>query len=126
MLPDLEQAVLRARDGALHEQEVALDIDRVNREPDLGDAARAHVSGHANTLEDARRRRRRADRAGLADVVRAVRLRTALEVVALDRALEALADRDAGNLDLVAGIEDLDGDVLTLDRLGEVAAELDE
>src|SRR5207248_1570458 len=49
--------------------------------------------------------RRGADRAGLADVVRAVALRAALEVVALDRAGEALALRDAGDLDLVARAE---------------------
>ena len=61
--------------------------------PDLRDALAAHAAGHLHALEDARRRRRRADRARLADVVRAVRLRAAAEVVALDRAGEALADR---------------------------------
>ena len=40
------------------------------------------------------------------------RLRAAAEVVALDRALEALALGDAGDLDLVAGLERLDGDGL--------------
>ena len=55
-------------------------------------ALAAHPAGHLHALEDARRRRRRADRARLADVVRAVRHRAAREVVALDRALEALAD----------------------------------
>ena len=38
------------------------------------------------------------------------------EVVALDRALEALADPDPGDLDLVAGLEHLDRDRLALDR----------
>ena len=79
--------------GALDEQQVALDVDLVDGEPELGDALAAHAAGHLHALEDARRRRRRADRAGLADVVRAVADGAALEVVALDRALEALADR---------------------------------
>src|SRR5262249_36202239 len=48
---------------------------------------------------------RRADRSRRADVVRAVRRRAALEVVALDRALEALALGSAGDLDLVADRE---------------------
>ena len=47
------------------------------------------------------------------------------EAVPLDRALEALADRDAGDLDLVAGLERLDGDRLA-DREPALAAELDE
>jgi hypothetical protein len=38
--------------------------------------------------------------------------RTAAEVVALDPALEALADRDPGDLDLLARLEGLDGDVV--------------
>ena len=46
--------------------------------------------------------------------------------MALDRALEALADPDAGDLDLVAGLEDLDGDRLALDGAVDAAAELDE
>src|SRR5436305_1675091 len=95
-------------------------------EADLRDATRAHVAGHLDPLEDAGRRGRRSDRARLADVVRAVRRRAAMEPVALDRALEPLADRGPGDLDLVARLEDLDRDVLTLDRVGEMAAELDE
>ena len=46
--------------------------------------------------------------------------------MALDRALEALADPDAGDLDLVARLEDLDRDRLALDRAVDAAAELDE
>ena len=52
--------------------------------------------------------------------------RAAREVVALDRALEALADPDPGDLDLVAGLEDLDGDGLALDGTVDAAAKLDE
>src|SRR4051794_9086447 len=125
LLPDLDDAVLRARDGALDEQQVVLDVDVVDVQPHLGDALAAHAAGHLDALEDARRVRRRADRAGLPDVVRAVRLRAAVELVPLDRAGEALADPDAGDLDRVAGLEDLDGDRLALDRVHE-SAELDE
>src|SRR5262249_43045686 len=71
------------------------------------------------------RRRGRADRARLADVVRAVRDRPAREVMALDRALEALADPDPAHLDLVARREGLDRDRLADDGLAR-AAELDE
>src|SRR5262245_35909168 len=92
VLPDLEQTALRAGHGALHEEQVALGVDRVDRQSDLRAALRAHVAGHPHSLEDARRRRRCADRPGLADVVRAVRDGTPAEVVALDRALEPLAD----------------------------------
>src|SRR5690606_35593970 len=53
-----------------------------------------------------------ADRARGADVVGAVADRPAAEVVALDPALEALADRDPRDLDLLAGLEGGDGDVV--------------
>ena len=82
-------------DGALDEQQVLLRVDLVDEQADLGDALAAQAAGHLHALEDARRRRRRADRARLADVVRAVRLRAAVELVPLDRAGEALADPDA-------------------------------
>jgi hypothetical protein len=45
--------------------------------------------------------------------------------VALDRPREALADRDARDLDRVSGLEDLDRDRLADDGLAR-AAELDE
>ena len=46
--------------------------------------------------------------------------RAAAEVVALDRALEALADADPRDLHLVARLEDLDRDALALDGAVEV------
>src|SRR6478735_2962677 len=98
----------------------------MHRQPELGDALAAHQTGHLAALHHARRSRRRADRAGLADVVRAVRARPRAEVVALDRALEALADADAGDLDLVARLEELDRHLLTFDRAVDAAAKLDE
>ena len=74
----------------------------------LGDALVAHLAWSANALEDARGRRRGADRARRADVVGAVAGRAAAEAVALDRALEALALRDPGDLDALAGLEHAD------------------
>src|SRR6476469_3853532 len=105
LLPDLDEGVLRAGNCALDQEQAVLGVDLVHDEPDLGDALAAQPSGHLHALEDARRGRRRADGARLADVVRAVRLRAAVEPVALDRPREALADRDARDLDRVAGLE---------------------
>ena len=48
------------------------------------------------------------------------------EVVALDRALEALALRGAGDLDLLADLERLDGDRVADRQLAGLVAELDE
>jgi hypothetical protein len=48
-----------------------------------------------------------------------------VEVVALDRAREALALRDAGDLDLLTGLEGLDRHRLA-DHERRLAAELDE
>src|SRR5215208_6499489 len=125
LLPDLDDAVLRARNGALDQQQVLLGIDRVHDEPDLGRTLRAHLAGHLHALHHARGRRGRADGAPLADVVRAVRDGPAAEVVALDRAREPLPDRDAGDLDLVPGLEDPDRDRLADHGLAR-SAELDE
>src|SRR6266508_1722802 len=97
----------------------------MNDEADLRSPLGAHAPGHTDALEDARRRRGGADRARLANVVRPVRHRTAREVVALDRALEALADADPAHLHLVARLERLDGDGLA-DYSLRGPAELDE
>src|SRR6185437_6160208 len=48
------------------------------------------------------------------------------EVVALDRALEALADADPGDLDRVTRLERLDGHRLAFHRAVQPAAELDQ
>src|SRR5580765_8193988 len=125
VLPDLEQATLRPGNGALDEQQVPLRVDGMNDEADLGPALSAHTAGHLDALEDARRRCRRTDRARLADVVRAVRHGATREVVALDRALEALADADAGDLHRVARLEHLDRHGFTDDGLRR-PTELDE
>src|SRR5262249_45013369 len=100
--------------------------DVVHRQPELGDALAAHPARHLDPLAHARRGRRCADRSGLADVVRAVRPRAGAEVVALDRSLEALADAAAGDLDLVARLEDRDSDGLALNGAVDAPAELHE
>src|SRR6266516_6340953 len=108
LLPYLDDAVPRARDGPLDEQQVPLRIGRVHGQADLRHPLAAEAARHLHPLEDARGRRRSAARAWLADVVRAVRDWATAEVVPLDRAREALADRDRRDLDLVAGLERLD------------------
>src|SRR5206468_11048520 len=97
-----DERVPGARQGALHEQEVSLgvgsdDRDLLRRRPLI-----AHVAGHAHALVDAAGGRARADRARLAVMVGAVRLRAAVEVMALDVTREALALRDAAHVDEVA------------------------
>src|SRR3954452_19479273 len=109
VLPDLDDPVFRPGDGALDQQQVPLRVDLMHGQPDLRDALAAHPTGHADALAHTRRRRRSADRAGGANVVRAVRHRATAEVVALDRASEALADPDPRDLDALSGLEGLDG-----------------
>src|SRR5919107_3819881 len=125
LLPYFDEAVLGTGHCALDEQQVALRVDLVHDETDLCHALAAEAACHLDAFEHARRCRRRADRAGLADVVRAVRLRAAVELVPLDRSGEALAVGDAAHLDLLAGLEDLDGDVLADDEL-TLSAELEQ
>jgi hypothetical protein len=61
---------------------------------------------------------------GRAHVVRAVAFGTGVEVVALDRALEALALGRAGDLDHLADLEGLDGHVSPTVQLAGLVAEL--
>src|SRR4029079_9654205 len=102
---------------------VAVGVDLVHHEPDLGHALAAHPSCHPNAFPDARRRRGCTDGARLADVVRAVRLRAAVEAVPLDRAGESLPVRDPPDLDLLARLQALARNVLAHDE-GALAAEL--
>src|SRR5437763_6790480 len=125
LLANLDDAVLRPRNRALHEQEVPLCVDAAHREADLRDVLAAEAARHLLALEDARRRRRSADRARLADVVRSVARRPAVESVALDRAREPLADPDARDLHALARLEGLDRHGLADRELGR-PAELDE
>src|ERR1700759_4445873 len=124
--PYLHHAPARAGNCASNEHQVAPGHHLDDRQSALGHPAAAHPTGAAQALEHARGRRRCADRAGCTDVVRAVRLGAALEVVAADRALEAFALRAAGDLDLVARLECLDGDGLADQQLACLVAELHE
>src|SRR6185312_2618325 len=123
---DLHRAALRAGHGAADEHQVVLRDHLDDLEALLRHASAAHVTGAADALHHARRPRGGADRARGADVVRAVRLRAGVESVALDRALEALALRGPGDLDLLTGLERLDGDRLSHLQLAGLVAELDQ
>src|SRR6058998_2144528 len=112
-LLDEHERPLRAGNAPPDHQEVAVGIHADDLVGAGGAALVAHLAGHAHALEDASRVRG-ADRPRLADVHRAVRLRAAAELVALDQALKALALARASHVDELTGLEDLGGDVLTL------------
>src|SRR3954469_8546613 len=122
----LHHAVARPGDRAADHQQVVAHVDAHDLEAALRDALVAHLARPADALEHARGVGGGADRTRRAHVVRAVAHGAAGEVVALDRALEALALRDAGDLDLLAGLEGLDRDGLTDGQLAGLVAELDD
>src|ERR687885_1932376 len=122
----LHDAVAGAGDRAAQHQQVVARVDAHDLEAALRNALVAHLARTPDALEHARGIRGGADRARRADVVRAVRHRAAAEVVALDRALEALALRRPGDLDLLAGLEGLDRDRLADGELAGLVAELDD
>src|SRR4051812_41947238 len=122
----LHQAVTAAGNGAAQHQQVALGIDADDLESLLGHALVAHLAGAADALHHASGPRRRADRARGAHVVRAVALRPGGEVVALDRALEALPLRGARDLHPRADLEGLHGHGVAHQQLARLVAELDE
>src|SRR5205814_5684524 len=108
------------------EQQVLAGAHVDHGQPALGHALGAHVARAADALEHPRGSGARADRARRADVVRAVARGAAAELVALDRALEALALADAGDLDLLAGLERRGGHRLADGQLARLVAELGE
>src|SRR3954452_1026557 len=124
--PHLHDPVARPGDRAADEQQVLALADVDDGQAALGDALGAHVARAADALEHARGRGRRADRAGRAHVVRAVALGAAAELVALDRALEALALADARDLDLLAGLEGVGAHGVADRQLAGLVAELGE
>src|SRR5947209_9356914 len=122
--PHLHHSALRPGHRPAHEQQT-LTRDHVDHgQPALGDPAAAHPAGSLETRKDARGRGRGTDRTGRADVVGAVGLRAALEVVPADRALEALALRGPGDLDLVSGAERLAGHRVADQQLARLITEL--
>src|SRR5258705_9470783 len=101
LLADGDQAIHRSRHRAAHEQEIALGVDLHDAQADLGGVAGAHVSGHALAFDDARRVGTRSDRARLAVPGIAVRLRAAVEVMAVHDALKAAALGHAAHFDAI-------------------------
>src|SRR3954471_10537369 len=122
----LHDAVARPGHGAADHQEVLPRVDAHDLEAALRDALVAHLARAAQALEHARRVGGGADGARRPHVVRAVRHGAAGEVVALDRALEALALRGPGDLELLAGLERLDRHGLADGELAGLVAELDD
>src|SRR5436190_5052145 len=122
--PDLHAAAPGAGDRPPHEQQVVPGNHLDDLEPALGNPLAAHAAGTLDALEHTRRGGRGAHRARRTDVVRAVTRRPAGEVVALDRALEALALRCAGDLHELAGFELLHGHLVADRQLTGLVAKL--
>ena len=110
------------------QQQVALGVGLDDLEVQRRDLLVAHVAGHPQALEHAAREGARPDRAGGPVVlVVAVAGALALEVVALHRAGEALAPADGGDVDLGAGGDGVDEDLLAdLEAVDRVEAQLEE
>src|SRR2546423_12910249 len=111
-----EEAVHRPRHRTAHEQQVPLGIHLHHAQAQLREVAGAHMTGHALSLDDARRVRPRSDRAGLAVPSVAVGLRAAAEVMAVHYALEAAALGHTRDLHAVARGEDRHPHALALLR----------
>src|SRR6266436_5310237 len=109
LLADGDEAVHRTRHRAAHEQEIALGVDLHDAQADLGEVAGTHMPRHPLALDDARRIGARRDRSRLAVARIAVRLGTAMEVMAVHDALKAAALGHAAHLDAIAFREDRDG-----------------
>src|SRR3990172_6430538 len=112
-LSDADQAVDGARDRPFEHQEpagrVALEhLQVLHRHPGI-----AHVTGHVQAFPYPSRRRPGPDGARRPGAVgRAVGLRPAVKVVALDAAGKALALRSADHVDQLALLEDLRAELL--------------
>src|SRR5688572_7448441 len=101
-------AARRARNRTLDRDQAALGVDLDHLEPLHGLLDRAHVAGHLLAREHATRRLALADGARRTMRQRvAVRRVAHLEVMALDRALEALALGHARHVDDLADGEDV-------------------
>src|SRR5215210_3275335 len=116
----------RPRHRAPNQQQVFLGDHPGDAQTALGDPPAPHPARPPQALEHPGGGGRGADRARRADVMGPVRHGPAAEVVALDRPLEALALGDARHLDLLAGLEGLDGHGVPDRELGCLVAELDQ
>src|SRR5690606_31656112 len=108
-----EQAVAVARRGAVHEKDLPLRIDADDLQVADRHPISAHAAGHALAGEDAARGLALTDRTdvamGLVHTVRAARA-LAGHAVPLDHAREAPALGDAGHVDVLAGLEEIDAE----------------
>src|SRR4051812_19527782 len=130
---DEQPAALVAGHGALHEEEAALDVGADDLEILLGAVLRAHMAGHLLVLEDparilalagrAERAVRERDAVGGAQTAEAPALHSALEALALGRALDV--DELAGDI-MVGGdlSADVEQGVLGDDELGDARLRL--
>src|SRR5690606_31540131 len=125
---DQHHAAVGTGNRALDQQQVLLRVDGVNGQVLHGGAGVAVPSRHAEALEDATGGRAAADRARRAVLaLGAVRGAQAVEAVALHDTRGALALARAGDVDLLAGLEDVGGDLLAEFVLGGVVgAQFDE
>src|SRR5690606_36860731 len=120
-LAGLAVVAVRTGGGADAGEEALLGVDGGDREVLGGLAVVAHPTSHAQALEDARRRRGAADRAGLAVVaVRTVGGADAGEAETLHDTGGALALGRADELDDGPGLEGLRGELLADAVLGGV------
>src|SRR3977135_2283775 len=110
LLADGEQGVHPNPHRGAHEKEIALGVDPHDPQADLREVAGAHMPGHALAFDDARGVRTRSDRSRLTVPGVAVRLGTAVEVMAVHHALKPAALRDAAHLHAIAFGEDGDRD----------------
>src|SRR5690606_7257872 len=118
---DEHQPAVGAGHRALHQDEALLRVDPVHLEVLHGLAGVAHTAGHPHALEHAAGRGAAADRTGLAvHLVRTVRGLQAGEAVPLHDTGEALALGLAGDVDQLAGLERVGGDLLAEGVLGGV------
>src|SRR5690606_9740444 len=120
----LYEPAVGTRDRALHDQEVVFRAHLDHLEAQRRDALVAVLTGHALALVDASWELPLTDRSGVAVLLLgAVGRGHAREVPALHDAGGAAALGRCGDVDLLAGREGLDGDVLTV---GLEVAKLDE
>src|SRR6202035_5154947 len=102
------EAVAPAGNRAANVEQVVLRIDFGHAQVLHRHLIAAHPPTHAHPFDHARGEGRGADGAGRAVKHRSVRGPSALEVMALDHALEALALGLADHIDAVAGLENVD------------------
>ena len=111
--PDFHEDALIAWNGATDHEDALRRVRADDPQVLHGGLPGTHVAGHLDALDHAAGVGAGADGTGGAGAVRlAVRLWAAAEAVPLHDAGETVALRRAGNVDDVAGLEDLAADLL--------------